>query len=108
MYAFDAKLEARATLKERFVWTLFMGALFFILYGAANQYAHMTAPHSSFYGEWEHQIPFVSSFIIPYMSSDVMFCIAFLLPQTRLELRILSLRVLFIVEIGRASCRERV
>lgn len=97
MYAFDAKLEACATLKERFVWTLFMGALFFILYGAANQYAHMTAPHSSFYGEWERQIPFVSSFIIPYMSSDVMFCIAFLLPQTRLELRTLSLRVLFIV-----------
>ncbi len=97
MYAFDAKLQAPATLKERFVWTLFMGALFFILYGAANQYAHMTAPHSSFYGEWERQIPFISSFIIPYMSSDVMFCIAFLLPQTRLELRTLSLRVLFIV-----------
>jgi len=31
------------------------------------------------------------------MSSDVMFCIAFLLPQSRLELRILALRVLFIV-----------
>ena len=96
MYPFDPALSASATLKERFVWVLFMGALFFILYGAANQYASLT-PHPSFYMEWERHIPFVPSFIIPYMSSDVMFCIAFLLPQSRLELRILALRVLFIV-----------
>jgi hypothetical protein len=96
MYPFDPALDASATLKERFVWVLFMGALFFILYGAANQYASFT-PHPSIFMEWERHIPFVPSFIIPYMSSDVMFCIAFLLPQSRLELRILALRVLFIV-----------
>lgn len=96
MYPFDPALDASATLKERFVWVLFMGGLFFILYGAANQYASLT-PHASFFMEWERHIPFVPSFIIPYMSSDVMFCIAFLLPQSRLELRILALRVLFIV-----------
>lgn len=96
MVPFDPVLGASATLKERFVWVLFMGALFFILYGAANQYASLT-PHASFFMEWERHIPFVPSFIIPYMSSDVMFCIAFLLPQSRLELRILALRVLFIV-----------
>jgi len=96
MYPFDPALSASATLKERFVWVLFMGALFFILYGAANQYASLT-PHPSIFMEWERHIPFVPSFIIPYMSSDVMFCIAFLLPQSRLELRILALRVLFIV-----------
>lgn len=96
MYPFDPALSASATLKERFVWVLFMGALFFILYGAANQYASLT-PHPSIFMEWERRIPFVPSFIIPYMSSDVMFCIAFLLPQSRLELRILAFRVLFIV-----------
>ncbi|MDD4883162.1 dual specificity protein phosphatase family protein [Sulfuricurvum sp.] len=96
MYPFDPALSASATLKERFVWVLFMGALFFILYGAANQYASLT-PHPSIFMEWERRIPFVPSFIIPYMSSDVMFCIAFLLPQSRLELRILAMRVLFIV-----------
>ncbi len=99
MYLFDPALSASATLKERFVWVLFMGALFFILYGAANQYASLT-PHSSIFMEWERHIPFVPSFIIPYMSSDVMFCIAFLLPQSRLELRILALRVLFIVTLS--------
>jgi len=96
MYPFNPALSASATLKERFVWVLFMGALFFILYGAANQYASLT-PHPSFFMEWERHIPFIPSFIIPYMSSDVMFCIAFLLPQSRMELRILALRVLFIV-----------
>lgn len=99
MYPFDPALDASATLKERFVWVLFMGALFFILYGAANQYASLT-PHPSIFMEWEHNIPFVPSFIIPYMSSDVMFCIAFLLPQSRLELRILAFRVLFIVTLS--------
>lgn len=99
MYSFDPTLDASATLKERFVWVLFMGALFFILYGAANQYASLTS-HLSIFMEWERHIPFVPSFIIPYMSSDVMFCIAFLLPQSRLELRILALRVLFIVAIS--------
>ncbi len=99
MYPFDPALDASATLKERFVWVLFMGALFFILYGAANQYASLT-PHPSIFMEWERQIPFVPWFIIPYMSTDMIFCIAFLLPQSRLELRILALRVLFIVGVA--------
>jgi len=99
MVTFDPALSAAATLKERIVWVLFMGALFFILYGAANQYASLT-PHPSIFMEWERNIPFVPSFIIPYMSSDVMFCIAFLLPHSRLELRILAFRVLFIVVLS--------
>ena len=97
MYPFDAAFEAKATLKERFVWMIFMGAVFFILYGAANQYALLTAPHASLFMDWELQIPFIPAFIIPYMSSDVLFCIAFLLPYTRFELRVLAARVLFIV-----------
>lgn len=96
MHLFDPALDAPATLKERFVWFFFMGALFFILYGAANQYASLS-PHPSVFMEWERRIPFVPSFIIPYMSSDVLFCIAFLISQNRLELRILALRVLFII-----------
>lgn len=100
MYPFDPALNAPATLKERFVWVVFMGALFFILYGSANQFAATGAPHPAIMMEWEEKIPFVPWFVIPYMSSDVMFCIAFLLPQSRLELRILAIRVLFIVGIA--------
>jgi len=97
MYEFDASLSAKATLKERVVWIIFMGALFFILYGSANQYAHLTGPHLSLYMDWETRLPFIPWFIVPYMSSDLLFCLAFLLPYTRLELRILAVRVLLIV-----------
>ncbi len=97
MYAFDAAADAQATLKERFVWMIFMGALFFILYGSANQYALLTAPHISLFMGWEMDLPFIPAFIVPYMSSDILFCMAFLLPYTRLELRVLAARVLFII-----------
>lgn len=97
MYAFDVAAEAKATLKERFVWMIFMGAFFFILYGSANQYALLTAPHISLFMDWELNLPFIPAFIVPYMSSDILFCLAFLLPYTRFELRVLAARVLFII-----------
>ncbi len=97
MYAFDAADDAKATLKERLVWIVFLGGLFFILYGAANQYALLTAPHPSLFMDWETDIPFVPMFIVPYMSSDILFCIAFLLPYTRFGLRVLAARVLSII-----------
>lgn len=100
MYAFDPSLSARSVTKERFVWMLYMGILFFLLYGATNQYAGITAPHPSLWMAWEKQIPFIEAFIVPYMSSDVMFVIAFFMPYTRLELRVLAARVLFIVMLS--------
>ncbi len=90
---YNPSLEANATLKERSVWLLYLGALFFILYGSANQYAFLTSPHESFFMQWEENIPFIEIFIIPYMSSDILFAIALLLTQTRFELRVLALRI---------------
>ena len=100
MYKFDVALGAKTALKERIVWMLYLGLMFFLLYGSANQYASLTAPHPSFVFGWEHNIPFIESFIVPYMASDLMFVIAFLLPYTRLELRILALRVFAIVMVS--------
>lgn len=97
MYAFDPADDAKATLKERLVWIVFLGGMFFLLYGAANQYAQLTSPHLALFMDWETEIPFVPMFILPYMSSDILFCIAFLLPYTRFELRVLAARVLFII-----------
>ena len=102
MYFFDHHLEAKSVHKERFVWMLYMGIFFFLLYGASNQYAGLTAPHPSFWMAWEKQIPFIEVFIVPYMSSDLMFVIAFFLPYTRVELRVLAARILFIVAIASA------
>ena len=97
MYAFDPADDAKATLKERLVWIVFLGGMFFLLYGAANQYAQLTSPHLALFMDWETEIPFVPMFILPYMSSYILFCIAFLLPYTRFELRVLAARVLFII-----------
>jgi hypothetical protein len=94
---FDPALDAPTVLKERFVWMLFMGILFFLLYGAANQWASLSGAHPSVAMEWEKNIPFIPAFIVPYMSSDLMFIIAFFLPYTRIELRVLAARVLFII-----------
>ncbi|PKG39067.1 phosphatase PAP2 family protein [Psychromonas sp. Urea-02u-13] len=94
---YDASMQASSTLKERIVWLLYLGILFFLLYGSANELASLTAPHPAWLFSWESQIPFIELFIVPYMSSDIVFVIAFLLAQTRLELRTLALRVAFIV-----------
>ena len=99
-YAFDHKLTAKSVMKERLVWILYMGIIFFSLYGVANHYAGLSAPHPSLNFDWEDKIPFIPEFIIPYMSSDVMFICAFLLPYTRLELRVLAARVLFMIIVA--------
>lgn len=97
---FNAELSAASTLKERFVWLLYLGIVFFLLYGSANQYAAITATDRAFVMGWEKQIPFVEAFIVPYMSSDVLFAIAFLLPQTRQNVKILALRNFFAIIIS--------
>jgi protein-tyrosine phosphatase/membrane-associated phospholipid phosphatase len=96
-YAFDHELTAKSVMKERLVWMLYIGIIFFLLYGVANHYAGLTAPHPTLNFGWEDKIPFIPEFIVPYMSSDVMFICAFLFPYTRLELRVLAERVLFII-----------
>jgi len=100
MYAFNPDLQAKSVVKERFVWILFIGMMFFLLYGVANEYASQTAPHPTLNMDWESQIPFIPAFIVPYMSSDLMFIIVFFLPYTRLELRVLAARVLFIIIVA--------
>lgn len=97
MYKFDVALNAKTAMKERIVWMLYLGITFFLLYGSANYWASVTAPHDAFFFTWESSIPFVEAFIVPYMASDLMFVLAFLLPYTRLELRVLALRVFSIV-----------
>ena len=97
MYQFDVSLNAKTAIKERIVWMIYLGITFFLLYGSANYWTSLTAPHSSLFFEWERNIPFIEAAIIPYMASDLMFALVFLLPHTRLELRVLALRVFSIV-----------
>ncbi|MEJ2489331.1 MAG: hypothetical protein P8Y50_06015 [Sulfurovaceae bacterium] len=100
MYHFRHKLYAAASIKERFVWVLYLGILFFLLYGSANQFASLSAPHPSIVFSWESKIPFLDIFIFPYMSSDILFVIALMLPQKRFELRVLSARIAIAIAIS--------
>lgn len=89
---FDAGPEAAPLFKERVLWVLLMGGLFFLFYGSANEFSSLTAPHPSFYWEWEKSIPFIPELILPYMSSDVIFIVAFLISPTRRSIQKLGLR----------------
>jgi protein-tyrosine phosphatase/membrane-associated phospholipid phosphatase len=100
VYKFNVNLLAPASLKEKIVWVLYLGLLFFFLYGSANQFASLTSPHPSIVFEWEKQIPFVDGFIFPYMSSDLIFVMALMLPQTRLELKVLAVRIAFLILVS--------
>lgn len=100
MYHFDININSLASIKERSVWVVYLGLLFFFLYGSANQFALLTSPHASIVFEWEKQIPFLDIFIIPYMSSDFMFIIALMISQTRFELKVLATRITFLILVS--------
>jgi protein-tyrosine phosphatase len=89
---FDAAPDARPLLKERLLWAALMGLFFFLAYGSANGIAALTAPHPALFMEWERAIPFLPGFVLPYMSSDILFVAAFLAAGSRDELQRLALR----------------
>lgn len=60
MYQFDVSLNAKTAIKERIVWMIYLGITFFLLYGSANYWTSLTAPHSSLFFEWERNIPFTT------------------------------------------------
>ncbi|MCK5855242.1 MAG: phosphatase PAP2 family protein, partial [Sulfurovaceae bacterium] len=97
MYIIDKNIQNKSSIKIRFLWLLYLFSLFFILYGSVNQYISLGSPPSSFLFTWEHHIPFVEWWILPYISLYPMVIIAFLLPQSNLELRVLVLRSFVII-----------
>lgn len=100
MTQFDIAFTAPSTLKERFVWLVYLGIVFFLLYGSANQYAAIINTDTAFFMQWEKGIPFIEWFIVPYMSSDILFVIAFLLPQRRIDIKTLALRSFFAIAVS--------
>jgi protein-tyrosine phosphatase/membrane-associated phospholipid phosphatase len=55
------------------VWTIILGAFFFLIYGLCNWITSMRPGVGSFYWSWESGIPFVPALILPYMSLDLFF-----------------------------------
>ena len=89
---FNAAPDAVPSFKERALWALTVGLFFFLVYGTTNQISALTGPHPAFFFEWEQSIPFIPELIVPYMSSDVFFVVAFAMAPTRNSIQKLGLR----------------
>jgi membrane-associated phospholipid phosphatase len=70
-----------------------LSILFLIVYGSCNRISSRRANVGTFYFEWEREIPFVSFFILPYMSIDLFFIVAPFLCRTDRELSVLAKRI---------------
>jgi hypothetical protein len=76
-----------------------LSTLFIVLYGGSNALASQRALRTYFF-PWEKQIPFVSLFIIPYLSIDLFFVLSFLLCVDAAELRTHSRRIAMAILIS--------
>lgn len=76
------------------------GAAFVIIYGGCN---HITASRDdvgTWMWDWERHIPFVREMVVPYWSLDLFFCGAFLLCASRLELNLLTRRLIAVTVLS--------
>ena len=77
------------------LWRLALaGAVFVIVYGACNAYTATRADVGTWMWEWERHIPFVPEMVVPYWSLDLFFIGAFFLCSTKVELNLLTKRLL--------------
>lgn len=79
---------------------LFLGPLFFVVYGGTNWLTSLRQDVGTFYFDWETGIPFIPVLIIPYMSIDLFFAGSTVLCGTRGELRALVKRIVFAILIS--------
>lgn len=76
------------------LWRLALsGGLFVVVYSACNQYTATRGDVGQWVWEWEKGIPFVPELVIPYWSLDLFFCGAFFVCRSRVELNLLTRRL---------------
>ena len=80
-------------------WLALCGPWFFIAYGFANWFTSHRTHVDTWYFEWEKRVPFVPELVVPYWSLDLLFIVAFFLPRTRGELRLLGTRIFTIITL---------
>ncbi len=77
-----------------------LSLLFMVVYNATNWISSQRTDVGSLYFEWERYIPFVPLMIIPYMSIDLFFVAAPFLCRDRVELRVLSRRIVLAITLA--------
>lgn len=84
------------------IWTLVLGALFFLVYGTTNYLASQRESVGAMYFAWERYIPFVAIMVIPYMSIDFFYAGSTFLCRDRDELHTLAKRIVFAIAVSGA------
>src|SRR5579864_7004685 len=67
-------------------WVVILGLFFFLTYGFANWMASRRSYVPSVEFGWEHAVPFLAWTIVPYWTSDLLYCVSILVCSTRREL----------------------
>lgn len=77
------------------LWRLALaGATFIGVYGACNAFTATRENLGTWMWEWERKIPFIPEMVIPYWSLDLFFIGAFFLCASKVELNLLTKRLL--------------
>ncbi len=86
------------------LWRLALaGAVFLVVYGGCNRFTASRADVPILMFEWERHIPFVREMVVPYWSLDLFFCGAFFLCASRVELNLLTKRLIAAILISAAG-----
>lgn len=77
------------------LWRLALaGATFVIVYSGCNHLASLREDVPTLMFEWERHTPFVKELVVPYWSLDLFFCGAFFLCTSKVELNLLTKRLI--------------
>lgn len=85
--------RTRRPWKEALAYSAALSLLFIVVYGVCNALAARQGNPGRCFLDWELQIPFVPSLILPYLSIDLFFVAAPLLCEDVIELRGLARRI---------------
>jgi len=79
---------------------LFLGPLFFFVYGLCNWHASRLPAVPSYYYAWERRIPFVAALILPYFSIDLLYAGSVFVCRDRRELKTHAYRIVTAIVIS--------
>ena len=81
----------RQMLRRLWVYNLVLafvaGGFFTFVYNAFNLATSLRGGIGSLYYDWETSIPFIPELVVPYLSFDLVFGLAFLLCKSRINIR---------------------
>ncbi len=85
---------------ESLIWCVLLATYFFTAYGYSNFITSQTSSVHSFFFRWEQDIPFIPWMIVPYMSSDLIFVLCFLLLKEKSDVRLLAKQIAFLISVS--------